>query len=324
MAQLKDKIQNALDEARMLVLGSQVLLGFQFRSVFEPGFAKLPPSSQYLKLTGLALMLVALGLLLAPGAYHRIVERGEDTHGLHRFSTGLTDYALLPFALALGIDLYVAFEGTLGRGAAIVAGAGAAALALFFWYAFTMKRKGERDPEIKEEQEMSKKEDEKGGGAKLTDKIRHVLTEARVVLPGAQALLGFQFVTTLMEAFEKLPLSSRYVHLASLSMVAVSIVLLMLPAAYHRIVERGEETEHFHRFAGRALIAAMVPLALGVSGDFYVVVRKITESATSGVAAALVSLLFFYGLWFGLTLYRRGREHSGRQAAGREGRQFAS
>jgi Family of unknown function (DUF6328) len=324
MAKLKDKIQNALDEARMLVLGSQVLLGFQFRSVFEPGFAKLPPSSQYLKMTGLALMLVALGLLLAPGAYHRIAERGEDTHGLHRFATGLTDYALLPFALALGIDLYVAFEGTLGRGVAIVAGAGASALALFFWYAFTMKRRGERDPEIKEKQEMSKKEDEKEGGAKLTDKIRHVLTEARVVLPGAQALLGFQFVTTLMEAFEKLPLSSRYVHLASLSMVAVSIVLLMLPAAYHRIVERGEETEHFHRFAGRALIAAMIPLALGVSGDFYVVVRKITESATSAVAAALVSLLFFYGLWFGLTLYRRGRERSGQQAAGREGRQFAS
>jgi cytochrome bd-type quinol oxidase subunit 2 len=144
------------------------------------------------------------------------------------------------------------------------------------------------------------------------------------VLPGAQALLGFQFVTTLMEAFEKLPLSSRYVHLASLSMVAVSIVLLMTPAAYHRIVERGEETEHFHKFASHALIAAMVPLALGVAGDFYVVVRKITESATSAVAAALVSLLFFYGLWFGLTLYRRGRERSGREAAGREGRQFAS
>ncbi len=52
----------------------------------------------------------------------------------------------------------------------------------------------------------------------------------------------------------------------------------------------------------------MAPLALGVSGDFFVVVRKITESTTSAVAAALVSLLFFYGLWFGLTIYRRGRQ----------------
>ncbi|HKQ50718.1 MAG TPA: DUF6328 family protein [Pyrinomonadaceae bacterium] len=309
MAQLKDKIQNALDEARMLVLGSQVLLGFQFRSFFEPGFQKLPPSSQYLKTAGLGLMLVALGLLLAPGAYHRIVERGEDSHGLHRFTTGLMDYALLPFAAALGIDVYVAFEQTLGRGVALAAGMAAGALALTFWYAWTLKRQGEREPEIKEKQEMSQQEEEKdGSGAKLKDKIKHVLTEARVVLPGAQALLGFQFVTTLMDAFEKLPLSSRYVHLVSLTMVALSVVLLMTPAAYHRIVERGEETEHFHDVAGRLLLAAMVPLALGVSGDFFVVVRKITESAASGVVAALVSLLFFYGLWFGLTIYRRGRQ----------------
>ncbi len=28
-------------------------------------------------------------------------------------------------------------------------------------------------------------------GTKLRDKIEHVLTETRVVLPGAQALLGF-------------------------------------------------------------------------------------------------------------------------------------
>jgi len=32
-------------------------------------------------------------------------------------------------------------------------------------------------------------------GTKLKDKIKLVLTEARVVLPGAQALLGFQLIT---------------------------------------------------------------------------------------------------------------------------------
>ena len=323
MAKLKDKIQNALDEGRMLVLGSQVLLGFQFRSAFEPGFEKLPLSSQYLKLSALSLMLIALGLLLAPGAYHRIVEEGEDTRELHRFTTKMMDYALLPFAIALGFDVYVSAERTLGR-AALAAGFGISLLALFFWYALELKRRGEREPEIREEQEMNNEEDSEQGGAKITDRIKHVLTECRVVLPGAQALLGFQFVTTLMEAFEKLPPSSKYVHLASLGLVAVSIILLMTPAAYHRIVERGEETEHFHRFASRILIAAMIPLALGVSGDLFVVVRKVTESATSGAASAVGSLLFFYGLWFGFTLYQRNRERSGPETSENKGRQFAS
>ena len=47
MAKIKDKVQNALDEARILILGSQVLLGFQFRSVFEKGFETLPEHAQY-------------------------------------------------------------------------------------------------------------------------------------------------------------------------------------------------------------------------------------------------------------------------------------
>ena len=326
MAELKDKIQNALDEGRMLVLGSQVLLGFQYRSAFETGFEKLPASSQYLKLIALGLMLIALGLLLAPGAYHRIVEEGEDTHGLHKFITGVMDYALLPFALALGLDLYVATQPTLGYTAAVMAGAGACLVALSFWYGLEFVRRREREPEVREEQEVSKEEEQKKdqGGSKLKDKIKHVLTECRVVLPGAQALLGFQFISTLTEAFEKLPQSSKYVHLLSLVLVAVSIVLLMTPAAYHRIVERGEETDHFHRFASRILIAAMIPLGLGVSGDFFVVARKITESGTVALMGALSMLLFFFALWFGLPIYRRNRERSGRKALEHKGRQFAS
>jgi len=307
MAELKDKIQNALDEGRMLVLGSQVLLGFQFRSVFEHGFDKLPHSSQYLKLCGLALLLLVIGLLIAPGAHHRIAEDGEDTERQHRFTTVVMDWALLPFALAIGIDLYVAFKMTLGQTAGIMAGLAGTLFALFFWYGLELMRKSGHRHESREAWEMGSAEKSagEGGGSKVKDKIKHVLTEARVVLPGAQALLGFQFITMFTEAFEKLPVASKYVHLASLSLVGVTIVLLMTPAAYHRIVEEGEETEHFHRFASRVLIAAMIPLALGICGDFFIVMRKVIVSSTYSLVAAAVMLLFFYSLWFGLTIYRR-------------------
>src|SRR5919107_40230 len=110
MAKLKDKVKNALDESRMLVLGAQVLVGFQMRSVFEKGFESLPIVSQALKLGGLGLMLLAVGLIIAPSSYHRLVERGEDTHEIHRYTTKMMDWALLPFALGLGIDLYVATQ----------------------------------------------------------------------------------------------------------------------------------------------------------------------------------------------------------------------
>lgn len=126
-----------------------------------------------------------------------------------------------------------------------------------------------------------------------------------MVLPGAQALLGFQFAALLVEGFEKLPQSSKYVHFASLSLIGLAIILMMTPAAYHRLVEQGEDTEHFHRFASRILLASMIPLALGITGDFFVVARKITESDGLSVGLSALALIIFYGLWFGFTLYRK-------------------
>ncbi|MFL6273606.1 MAG: DUF6328 family protein [Blastocatellia bacterium] len=311
MAKIKDKVQNALDEVRILILGSQVLLGFQFRSVFEKGFETLPEPAQYLKLTALGLMTLAVGLLMAPGAYHQIVEDGEDSQGVHRFTTGIAEMALLPFALGFGIDIFVAAEKLMNQTLAVVAGLLMMLTALFFWYGLEAMHKAKYEPEITEKREMEKQQAKKEeGGTKIKDKIKHVLTEARVVLPGAQTMLGFQFITFLMESFDKLPDSSRYIHFASLAMVALSIVLLMTPAAYHRIVERGEETSHFHRFASRVLLAAMVPLALGLSGDFFVVTRKVTESTALAAGLALALLGLFYGLWFGVTAYRRGQRQT--------------
>jgi hypothetical protein len=139
----------------------------------------------------------------------------------------------------------------------------------------------------------------------LSDNIKHVLTEARMVLPGAQALLGFQFVTILLDDFDRLPQSSKQVHLISLLATALSTVLLMTPAAQHRIVEKGANTEEFHRLAGRFVLMAMVPLAVGIAGDFFVVMRKVTSSVALATTSATALLAVSYGFWFGYTLYRR-------------------
>ncbi|MGA9994302.1 MAG: DUF6328 family protein [Pyrinomonadaceae bacterium] len=320
---LKDKIKVVLDEGRMLILGAQVLLGFQYRSVFETGFDKLPHSSQLLKLAALCLMLLAIMLLMSPGAFHRIVAEGEDREDVHNFATSVMDVALLPFALGLGIDVYVATQKLAGTTYGIIGGLVALLFALFFWYGLEMLRKSAH--RHREGRAMKDgKEKSEDGGTKLKDKIEQVLTEARMVLPGAQALLGFQFATMLVEGFEKLPVSSRYVHLISLFFIALSIIFLMTPAAYHRLVERGEATQHFHRFASRMLLAAMIPLALGIAGDLFVVMRKVTESMKLGVTGAVITLVIFYGFWFGYTFYRRSQQGAALRKAGKRSSQFAS
>ena len=292
----------------MLILGSQVLLGFQFKSILEKSFEKLPEWSQYMKLGALWLMIFAMALLMSPGAYHRIVDDGEDHEDVHRFTTRVMTVALLPIALAMGIDVYISAEKLFGVRGGLVVGLTLMLTALFFWYGLELIQK-RRASEMREHRAMMKeKQSGKDDGATLTDKIDQVLTEARMVLPGAQALLGFQFIAMMMEGFDKLPRSSQLVHLASLFLVALTIILLMTPAAYHRLVERGEETEHFHRFASRVLIAAMIPLALGLCAELYIVARKVTASDMTALIIALLMLLFFYGLWFGYTFYHR-RQH---------------
>ncbi|MDB5035409.1 MAG: hypothetical protein JWQ98_2650 [Chlorobi bacterium] len=299
--ELKDKVVMALDEGRILVLGAQILLGFEYNAVFMPGFDRLPPESRVVKMVGLCLLLLALLLLLLPVPVHHMVESGYDSGRFHRFTTRVMTMALLPFAIGLGLDCFAVFH---RYGGVIASTLGALAMfgtALYFWYILEMTRRrhGEGHP-VPAERELNKREK-----LMLKEKIQHALTEARVVLPGAQAMLGFQFIAVLSDAFERLPASSQYVHVGGLVMTAITIILLMAPAAYHRIVERGELSEPFHAFAGRMVCAALIPLAVGLCGDLYVVVRKVFDSYEGGLVVSMVMLVSFYAAWFGYPIYRR-------------------
>lgn len=120
---LSDKVKLALEETRILILGAQILLGFGFRGVFAERFDRLPPNARYLDALGLALLVCVVALLIAPGHYHGIAERGQDSGELHRYVTEITDIVLLLFALALGVGVYVGAEGIFDeQGIAIAAG----------------------------------------------------------------------------------------------------------------------------------------------------------------------------------------------------------
>jgi hypothetical protein len=306
VAKLADKAENALNETRMLVLGAQVLVGFNFQSTFQPGFEKLPADAQHLKLLGLGLMLLAVGLLLAPCAFHQIVERGNDSHRLIAFTGRIAAFALLPFAFGIGIELYIASVIALGPLFAVPLGLVGLVFALFFWYGLERWRKRH---EGHTERAMTGAQIDEVHQTPLHTRIEQMLTEARVVLPGAQALLGFQLAIVVTEAFETLPTASKLAHAAALALIALTVILLMAPAAYHRIVYAGEDTEAFHRVGSRFVMSATVPLALGLAADVYVVIAKIGESAAAGLIAAGSALALLLGLWhvFPILARRRAR-----------------
>src|SRR5207247_10485123 len=80
----------------------------------------------------------------------------------------------------------------------------------------------------------------------LNDAATHVLEECRTVVPGMQALFGFQLIAVFSTVFEQ-QLSSveRLVHLAAIVLVTIDIVLVMPPAALHRQTEHLAVYNHF-------------------------------------------------------------------------------
>jgi hypothetical protein len=128
-----------------------------------------------------------------------------------------------------------------------------------------------------------------------------------VILPGAQALLGFQLAIVLTDAFERLPALSRVLHGAALLCVALSVVLLITPAALHRIVWAGEDAEPFLRHGGMITVSALLPLAVGMAIDAYVVLVRMTDAAGTAAVAAPIVLLCLIGMWFLWPMMERSR-----------------
>jgi hypothetical protein len=296
VSSLKDKLENALNEARILLLGGQVLIGAGFRLFFAEGLETVPLHTQIINAAILWLMTLGMGVLLLPAAYHFIVERGENTSRLHELLTSILEWALFPFALGLGASVFTVAEKMLYTTAGAVAGLFTFLFAVSIWYLLSvLNRKKAPHPPQRE-------------STKLSDKIKEALIEARMILPGAQALLGFQVANALTNSFDQLPRTSQWAHLLSLICIAVSTVFLITPAAYHRIAEHGEDSEGFYLLCGRLLLVALFWLGLGLSADLWIVVRKVSQSDALSNVVALTTLVFSYGLWFGYSLLKRRQE----------------
>ena len=168
--------------------------------------------------------------------------------------------------LSLGTDLSIVLTYRFGAGVGVTVGFVASGLALVLWYGaeFLLRRSDKGEPVMDER-------------TSIDVRVEHMLTEARVLLPGAQALFGFQMAVLLTEAFADLPTSSKFLHAVALCCIALAVILLMAPASFHRITFRGENTEMFHRIGSRFVIASAIPLAAGITGDLYVAVTKALE-----------------------------------------------
>src|SRR3954471_24023470 len=143
----------------------------------------------------------------------------------------------------------------------------------------------------------------------LDSAAAHVLEECRMVLPGIQALFGFQLIAVFNQGFDqKLPEIGQMVHLVALILTALSMALVMTPAALHRLAEPMEVSERFLWLASNLILAGMVPLAVAVGLDSYVVASIVLGRELPAVVVGVVLMVVFAWLWLLLPV-RELRRH---------------
>jgi hypothetical protein len=132
----------------------------------------------------------------------------------------------------------------------------------------------------------------------LATAAEYILDECRMVLPGIQALFGFQLIAVFSAGFaEKLSRSEQMLHLGAIALTALAVALIMTPAALHRSMGSRTVSDLFVRVSSRLLFASMFPLALSISVEFYLIARVIVGGSVV-VLFAIALLSIFVAFWF--------------------------
>src|ERR1043165_7135349 len=134
---------------------------------------------------------------------------------------------------------------------------------------------------------------------KLSKTTEILIDECRMILPGIQTLFGFQLIAVFNAAFDqKLTSLEQRLHLLAIVLIGVAIAMIMTPPAFHRQTGPQHVTEQFIHLGTRLLLISMVPLALSIGLDLYLISRLILNNVLTSLLLTIGLLLIFFLLWF--------------------------
>jgi hypothetical protein len=129
----------------------------------------------------------------------------------------------------------------------------------------------------------------------------------RVALPGVQVLFGFLLTTPFQVGFSRITAFERDVYFATLLSTAAATVLLVAPAAQHRLLFRQRDKElmlfRFNRYA----IVGLICLGASLCGAT-LLVTSILFALPAAVATCLVVAVGIAILWLARPLLIRAQE----------------
>lgn len=141
---------------------------------------------------------------------------------------------------------------------------------------------------------------------KIDGEMRYIIEEARVILPGVQALFGFQTIAVFSERFAELEDYAKICHTVGLAMVIVTVAMVMTPAVYYRACG-GIATVPMSRISSLMIRGALGPLAVGLSLDMFTVIDVATSRLAVSIVGGIATFVLLVLFWFALPVFGRKR-----------------
>jgi len=133
--------------------------------------------------------------------------------------------------------------------------------------------------------------------ARRDRELGELLQELRVAITGVQVLFAFLLTVPFTQRYETIDTSQRRVYFAAVLAAAISSLLLIAPAANHRLLFREGVKEAMLRAANRVAIAGFVMLALGIGLSLYLVTTMVYTTNVAVLVAIGVGVMTVF-VWF--------------------------
>jgi hypothetical protein len=123
---------------------------------------------------------------------------------------------------------------------------------------------------------------------RVNRELIELLNELRVALPGVQFLFAFLLIVPFQQSVDRLDEFQRDVYFVALLAAAVATVLLVAPAAQHRVLFRQREKENLLRRSHRSAFAGLMVLAVAICAALLLVVDVLFSRTQAWVTASAV------------------------------------
>ena len=137
--------------------------------------------------------------------------------------------------------------------------------------------------------------------------LSDMLSELRILLPGAQMLTAFLIILPFNGGARQIIHSERNVFLVTFFFALTSLVLLSAPAIQHRLMRPLISKSRFKRMASRQIVAGSCALGCAFILGTNLVLTEVFGTVI-GIAAAAAMALLIGSVWMVLPLYLK-RKH---------------